>query len=364
MANKKSASKKLSTREIILIVVIAVLIIALLVVLFGGDGLRSMLGAGQENEPPVKGNSVLSGSADYNLPPELNGKILEVHFINIGQGDAMVCMLPDGKILLIDAGSGTYNYARVPAEIRNNYNSYLEDNLKVDKIEYMIISHPDADHVNLAAEVLDNYVVENIYYNVYDGGTQTYTHFMTTARSEVGANLYEVTTEEVWTVTGENYSFTIYASGNTGFTGAASATNSMSIMCLLEYGGRKVLFTGDAEVETEEWFIEKIGDELCDIDVLKVGHHGSESCTSTDFVNFVKPEYAVISCGVGNSYRHPHAPTMQTLFNIGAITYRTDRHGDIVLYIDEDGDFGFLPENNVPVDNNSKGLNARTIIKD
>ena len=162
-------------------------------------------------------------------------------------------------------------------------------------------------------------------------------------------------------MTGDGYEFEIFAPGNTGFEGAESVKNSMSIMCVLTYGGRTVLFTGDAEVETEEWFISLPEVADLDVDVLKVGHHGSESCTSQAFMEAIKPEYALISCDNGTAYGHPHAVTMNTLFAFGTVTYRTNRHGNVVLYLDDDGDFGFLPENDVPVENNKLGINPLTI---
>lgn len=371
--NRAPAKKtgKFSTREIILLIIIAVLIAALLVSLIAGDKLSSIFGSTEDTDSPDKEEkpflypSVLSGKGNLKLPPELDGECLEVHFIDVGQGDGIVCMLPDGKILLIDAGSGT----RANEETRTEYKNYLKDILNVDAIDYMIITHYDSDHSNMAKEVLDTYDVYEIFYNDYapdypeKSRTATYKNFMEAANSETTekgeAKIHAVggtglTTE----IKGENYALSVYAAGNVKFT----EPNSMSIMAVLSYGGRKVMFTGDAETVTEEWFMETAGGTELDVDILKVGHHGSDTCSSKNFIDFIKPEYAVISCGDGNSYKHPHAPTMNTLFNYGTVTYRTDRHGNIVLYIDEDGDFGFLPEKNVPVENNSKDRNPFTIL--
>lgn len=359
-AGKKAG--KLSGRETIMILVITVLVIALLVSLFAGDKLGLLLNKEPASEPDkTVYTSVLSGKGNVVLPPEIDGdNCLEVHFINIGQGDAIVCMLPDGKNLLLDAGSGT----NVSNAIRTAYRKYLSDNLNLNKVDYMVISHPDSDHVNMASEVLDNYDVDNIYYNEFEeDGSNVYRTFMQKARTEEGAELFEIEAEsEVLEINGDNYKLTIYAPGNRGFEGAESVKNSMSLICVLEYGDRRIIFTGDAEVETEEWFISKAGGEELDTDVLKVGHHGSKSCTSSAFLDFIKPEYAVISCDGGSAYGHPHATTMNTLYNYGVVTYRTNRHGSIVLYVDNDGDFGFLTEINAPVENNKLELNPMTIL--
>ena len=132
-------------------------------------------------------------------------------------------------------------------------------------------------------------------------------------------------------------------------------------MCVLTYGGRKVMFTGDGEMETEEWFMETVGGTELDVDVLKVGHHGSRSCTSTSFVEFIQPEYAVISCDDGTEYGHPHQETMTTLNTYGVATYRTNVNGNIVLYLDDDGDFGFSLEKEGAAQNNSQNRDGRVI---
>ncbi len=387
MANKGGSKKgknvKISSREKILIGIVAVLLIVLVVTLIVGNGLGSIInGAGDDTElnatkaeldkaksdlaaAQAQLNKFVNGSSQKT--PELEGDILEVHFIDIGQGDAIVAMLPDGKILLIDAGSGT----SVSNATKAKYNTYLERTLAVDEIDYMIITHPDSDHVNMAQDVLKNYDVHNIYFNEYDTEktSKTYTNFKDAAKSETTSTGKAVCNEikadsKTFNIDGGSYKLDIYAVGDTNVKGDSSFANAISIICILEYGGRKVMFTGDAEAATERWFMSELGENGVDIDVLKVGHHGSRTCTTKEFIDYVKPEYAVISCGENNSYSHPHPETMTTLFDYGAVTYRTDRHGDIVLYIDEDGDFGFLPEKNVQVENNTKNRDVFTILKD
>ena len=377
---RKKKNDKLS--KILFIVLIAVLIIALLVYLIGFGGLdrvKEMLNGQQKettDQTPAPTtlsedfdgeinsytySSVLSGKSDFTLPSQFDGTCLEVHFLNIGQGDAIVIMLPDGKIFVIDAGSTSTGLDT----IRTNYLAYLADNLNVDKIEYLLITHPDTDHYNMAGALIDAYDVDNIIYNNNKEKTQ-YTNFLTKkVEKEPEATLYPVNEEYFYLQVADTtagYCFDIYAPGDTGFTGAESKWNSMSIMCVLTYGGRKVMFTGDGEKETEAWFMEKVGGDMLDVDVLKVGHHGSRSCTSTAFVDFIKPEYAVISCDDGTEYGHPHAETMTTLNTYGIVTYRTNRHGDITLYMDSDGDFAFLPQIKATVENNTKNRDPRAIL--
>ena len=102
----------------------------------------------------------------------------------------------------------------------------------------------------------------------------------------------------------------------------------------LDFGETSIMLTGDAEEEVEEQLLELYGAEMLDCDILKVGHHGSESSSSTEFLAAVTPEFALISCGEGNSYGHPHSITITNLTNIGADIYRTNELGSIILTTD------------------------------
>lgn len=108
-----------------------------------------------------------------------------------------------------------------------------------------------------------------------------------------------------------------------------SDLNNSSVMVMLTYGSRKFLFTGDAENGEENTITADI-----DCDVLKVGHHGSSTSTSRAFLTAASPEYAVISCGMGNSYGHPHIETLDRLKGAGVKVYRTDLQGDIIMTCD------------------------------
>lgn len=368
MAKRKGyKKKKLSNKDIIFLLVITVLIIAVLVTLTTNNSLHTLISEYlnfTEDEMPEEVNdegkfytSILSGKANFTLPGQFNtGLLLEVHFIDIGQGDAIVINFPDGKTMLIDSGTSTTGLA----DIRNEYIEYLYDITNDKVIEYMVVTHPDIDHYNMLGEVLDNYCVQNVYYNE-DSGT-SYTQFVEklTAEPQIITNLVD-SQSVTYIIEGADYKVTIYSCGDSAFDGA-SERNAMSIICLLEFGGRKVLLTGDAVTATEQWFISKLGDDALDIDVLKVGHHGSDSSTGEPFLDFIDTEYAVISCDDGTKYGHPDETTMERLSIYGIVTYRTNRHGNILLYIDSDGDFGFLTEKEQAVENNTASIDERKIV--
>ncbi len=345
--------KKLTGREIILIAIVLILVATLVTVLAYKGDLPNLFG-----EPVPDGSKVYtsfySGSGNVVLPEEFNTQaLLEVHFIDVGQGDAIFIRFPDGKDMLIDCGSGT------SVEMRDKFSDYLID-LNVGVLDYFIVTHPDSDHVNLASIVLNNFEVENIYYNdVYDGQPLAYRNFVDLSVAE-GAELFEIDADgESYYIenTEKDYRMDIYASGYERFSG----DNNMSVVCLLSYGERKILFTGDAEEDAEDYFMGIVGAPT-DIDILKIAHHGSDSGTQETFLDFFTPEYAVICVGDTNSYDHPSAKVMNRLFNDGIVTYRTNRHGNIVLYMDDSGDFGFFPERNAPIENNRLSIDEKKLL--
>lgn len=360
MASKTFKAKfKINKKNKIAIVIVAVLICIVLVTLIANNSFDIFGG----NTNDYLCTSILSGKSNILLPSEFDlNSLLEVHFIDIGQGDAMAIMLPDGKIFFIDAGSGT----NASKSTKESYNKYLSDNLHVDKVEYMVVTHSHTDHFNLFEGVLTQYQVDMVLFNNDATPSKSYESFCNKAKDENNVNIVEISNGEdsILIIESDKYKITIFSAGNDGFKGAKSEENSMSIICLLEYGTVKVLFTGDAEKETEQWFVQyALSNNIdIDVDVLKVGHHGSNSSSTTLFLDNIKPEYAVISCGENNSFDHPSIETMDSFYNYGIATYRTDKHGSVVLYIDSDGDFGFLPEKNASVENlKNEDSNARTI---
>ncbi|NLL55874.1 MAG: MBL fold metallo-hydrolase [Clostridiales bacterium] len=369
MTSKKSRSKKsLNKKQILLISLVAVLIVATLVILTTDNALNNYLveylskitGESKEtvkNTEDGKLNpSILSGKGNITLPDNFDlQNLLEVHFLDVGQGDAIIINLPDYKTMLIDSGTSTKGLA----DIRDRYLQYLSDVTSSSVIEYMIITHSDADHYNMLGHVVDSYHIKSAYYNKYVG--KAYSQFLAALKAEKGIELREVYDQSViYTITGKGYDMTIYCSGNSAFSGA-NQKNNQSFICLLEYGGRRVLFTGDAGVATEKWFISEIDKPYIDVDVLKVGHHGSNSSTGQEFLEFIDTEYAIISCDDGTMYGHPHKEAMDRLAYYSIVTYCTDIHGNILLYMDGDGDFGFLTQNNADAQNNSLGIDQRKI---
>jgi len=335
--------KKTRNLIIVIVIVLAVIVGGLVWYFYSKKGAEETRTGGDYEYTSVH-------SGHVKLPDRFDlSTLLEVHFVDVGQGDAIVLMLPDGKVMCIDLGSGT----SLSNAVRDKYFNFLRDDVKIKAVDYLIITHPDSDHYNMGVKLLNDFDVKNIYYNEY-AGKAGYDNFVAKAKEEEGAELFAVKTRGTFVVTGVGYSFTIYA------IGSASNSNALSLITVFTYGTRKVIFTGDAEVSTESWFITQIPSNF-DADVLKVGHHGSRSCTSQAFLSAIKVEFAVISCGVNNTYGHPHSETMKRLSDNGIVTYRTDVHGNVTLYIDGDGDMGFATQKSAPAENNPTKKDTKII---
>lgn len=238
---------------------------------------------------------------------------LTVHFLDIGQGDCT--LLTQGEhAMLIDAGDNDQG---------TKVQSYLEY-LGISSLDYLVLTHPDADHIGGADVVIYKFDCNTILMPERKTDTRTYDDVIQAMKSKD----YTAIHPEV----GDSYAF-----GESSFTILSPArnyedSNDCSIVLRLTHGGNTFLFTGDAEEEAENDMLAS-GMDLS-ADVLKVGHHGSHTSTSDAFLDAVSPTYAVISCETGNSYGHPHAETLNKLRAAGVQLFRTDDQGTITVTSD------------------------------
>lgn len=239
---------------------------------------------------------------------------LEVHYLDIGQGDATL-ILSDGHAMLIDAGNNSKGTA-----VWN----YLKKQ-GVEKLDYVIGTHPDADHIGGLDVVIYKFDCGKVLLPDYSKDTKTY--------EEVEDTLKAKNYQAVHPKVGDRYSlgdasFTVVAPGGKTYDSA----NDYSIAVRLEHGKNHFLFVGDAEEESEQEMLKS--KQKLSSDVYKVSHHGSRTGTSEEFLEAVSPQYAVISCGEDNSYGHPHAEVMNLLRREGVKVFRTDEQGTIVAVSD------------------------------
>ncbi len=278
--------------------------------------------AGSENEAgPGQGSTGTSHETGQDLQPpaELSTDTpevteeLEIHFIDVGQGDCTL-LLCGGEAMLIDAGDNSQG---------TKIQSYLQKR-NVETLKYVVCTHPDEDHIGGMDVILYKFDCETILMTDEEKDTNTYRDVVDTMENRG----YQRTLPEV----GQQYSLGDAVFTILGPSELSSDSNNNSIALLLVHGDNRFLFTGDAEAEEEEEMVDS-GIPL-DADVYKAGHHGSRTSSSEQLLEAVSPAYVVISCGEGNSYGHPHAETMNHLRAMGAQVFRTDEQGSIVLSSD------------------------------
>jgi len=238
---------------------------------------------------------------------------LKVHFIDVGQGDAILIDLEDTEIL-IDGGD------RSPG-VTGYLNQYVDGPLEV-----MVATHPHADHIGGLIAVLDAFKVDQVWHNGDASESKTYSDFMSCVNAE-GAEVHTARLHDVIKA-GE---LELYVHHPANLEGS---TNNNSIVLHLAYGDIDFLFTGDAEQEAEGAMMMLSSVHLPEVEILKVGHHGSRTASSADFLAITSPEVAIYMAGVDNSYGHPHAETITALNAIGAQIYGTDVNGTIIVTTD------------------------------
>lgn len=239
---------------------------------------------------------------------DINEDILTVYYLDVGQADCTL-IVNNGQTMLIDGA----NEADSSLIIK-----YLKK-LGVSKLDYVIATHPDMDHIAGLDKLILAFDAECIYMPI------------TTKTNKEMNELYQVIENRtVINPTASDYFYlgnskcTILNSGDT----SKVSDNNSSIVIQLDYGETSCLFMGDAETEVEDnvtWN---------DIDVLKVSHHGSNDATSQSFLEAVLPEYSIISVGANNSHNHPSNETLERLNDINSTIYRTDVDGTIILISD------------------------------
>ena len=264
----------------------------------------------------------LLGLASFSVPaPEINNTgaagnpsaELAVHFIDVGQGDASLIMC-DGHAMLIDAGDNSKGTA---------LQLYLTKQ-GVKKLDYLVLTHPDADHIGGADVIITKFDIDHIFMSDYTQDTKTYEEVLNALKQK----------NERWALPAVGDTFTL---GDAVFTILApldtySNPNDSSIALMLTHGENKFLFTGDCGENAEDDLV--VGGQNLSADVYQVGHHGSRYSSSQTFMDAVSPTYAVISCGEDNSYGHPSAEALNRFRAMGIQVFRTDEQGSIVAVSD------------------------------
>ena len=249
---------------------------------------------------------------------------LRVTYLDVGQGDAVLIQTPKGKNFMIDAGP--------EGALAKPLSKVLP---KHSVIDGFFITNPHADHISGMGHVLEKYKVQNVYYTGVTHTTPTFTKNFEKLK-ESGVAVTKVSKEQSFT-TDDGVLFEIlYPNSDmtkeTNWEWGNDGINDTSIVVQVTYGTKKFLFMGDASKVVE---LRLIGlGFVGKTDVLKVGHHGSETSTAEEFIETIKPAYAILSLGEKNDYGHPHKSVLKTLAKYGVTVLRTDKQGSITINTD------------------------------
>lgn len=251
-----------------------------------------------------------------------NTGLLEVAYLDVGQGDATLIESPSGTQVLIDGGPN----AGVLRAVGKRLGFFDRD------IDLIIATHPDLDHIGGLIDVLRRYHVTTILMTENESDTPASDRFREMAEAE-GAKIINARRGQVFDIG-------LGSAGSTTLTilfpdrdPTGLESNTSSIVARLSYGASDFLFTGDSPIAIEEYLVSLDGGYL-QSEILKAGHHGSRTSSSESFVEVVDPEYAIISAGKDNRYGHPHKEVMGVFSKLGVNTKNTAEAGSIIFESD------------------------------
>lgn len=245
---------------------------------------------------------------------ELQGdNLLNIYFFDVGQADSIL-LVNNNESMLIDAGN-------------NADGDLVVENLKklgISKLNYVIGTHPHEDHIGGLDDVIDNFEIENVFLPKVQTNTKTFEDVLDSVSNK---NL-EIESPEVGkTFNVGDCSCEIMLCGD-GSKDEEDNLNLSSIVVRVVFENQSYLFMGDSETENEE------SRSWPQTNVIKIGHHGSDTSSSQNFLNQVSPQIAVIQVGKDNSYSHPKQSIIERLEKMGIVIYRTDEKGNILIQSD------------------------------
>lgn len=243
---------------------------------------------------------------------QINGT-LKAHFLDVGKADCILLQFPNNKNMLVDAGDNNDRDAII--EYLKNYN--------IKKLDWVVGTHPHKDHIGSMDAVISGFDIENVIMPKITTKTKTFEDVLLAVK----AKDLKVKSPEPgnYLINEGGLSVQVLAPNGQGY----EDLNNYSIVLIVKYLKNTFLLTGDAKIISEQEIMAKGFDIKAD--VLKVGHHGSDSSTSIEFLKKVNPKYAVISVGKGNSYRHSLLETISKLTSNNVEILCTDKDGTVII---------------------------------
>lgn len=260
------------------------------------------------NQDKIKNLFNQNNNQNQNDYINTNNDLLKVHYLDVGQGDSIFIELPNNETMLIDAAESYQS---------ENIINYLK-NLNYQKIDYVIGTHPHTDHIGGLKDIINTFEIGKIYMPKVVSTTKTYESLLMAIKDKnLKINTAKAGTSIIDTNT---LKINILAPNNSIYT----ELNNYSVVTKITYGTTKFLFMGDAEKLSENEIKENVT-----ADVIKIGHHGSNTSSSIDFIKKVNAKYGIISVGLNNKYNLPKEETITNWENSGTKIYLTSTNGTI-----------------------------------
>lgn len=258
---------------------------------------------------------------------------LKIHFIDVGQGDSSLIITPQNKTILIDGGGSSGSDFDVG---ENTLIPYILDG-GFTKINVVIISHFDQDHVGGILTLLQELKVGKVYISKQTEKSENYEKFLEIV-NERKIKVYEVVAGNRIRIEKNLYFDVLWPAENQITT---NVLNNNAIVCNLHYRDFSMLFTGDIEEIAEKEILELYfqNKNLLKANILKVGHHGSKTSSTSEFLNVVKPQIAVIDVGKNNKFGHPNEGVLQRLNDLNCNIFRTDLNGEISIKVNKSSQY-------------------------
>lgn len=265
------------------------------------------------NQDKIKNLFNQNNNQNQNDYINTNNDLLKVHYLDVGQGDSIFIELPNNETMLIDAAESYQS---------ENIINYLK-NLNYQKIDYVIGTHPHTDHIGGLKDIINTFEIGKIYMPKVVSTTKTYESLLMTIKdknlkintAKAGTSIIDIDTLKI----------NILAPNNSTYT----ELNNYSVVTKITYGTTKFLFMGDAEKLSENEIKEDVT-----ADVIKIGHHGSNTSSSIDFIKKVNAKYGIISVGLNNKYNLPKEEIITNWENSGTKIYLTSINGTITASSD------------------------------
>ena len=265
------------------------------------------------NQDKIKNLFNQNNNQNQNDYINMNNDLLKVHYLDVGQGDSIFIELPNNETMLIDAAESYQS---------ENIINYLK-NLNYQKIDYVIGTHPHTDHIGGLKDIINTFEIGKIYMPKVVSTTKTYESLLMAIKDK---NL-KINTAKAGTsiIDTDALKINILAPTNSTYT----ELNNYSVVTKITYGTTKFLFMGDAEKLSENEIKENVT-----ADVIKIGHHGSNTSSSIDFIKKVNAKYGIISVGLNNKYNLPKEEIITNWENSGTKIYLTSINGTITASSD------------------------------